>query len=102
MLSDATHSTGQRYRVTKMHHKLSRIRKQEIFRLQKRQLFDKITPREKQIIKLVITGYSNPDVAQKLYISRSTVEQHRKNINRKLEIKSVINLVQYGLAYDLI
>jgi DNA-binding CsgD family transcriptional regulator len=60
-----------------------------------------LTKREREIIQLVCTGYNNPQISEKLFISRHTVEQHRKNINRKLELKTLVELIKFAEAFDL-
>ncbi|NMM49945.1 response regulator transcription factor [Marinigracilibium pacificum] len=83
-------------------HKIRRIIKQEEFRLSHINQFQKLTPREKEIIELVIDGLNNKDISDQLFISRSTVEQHRKNINRKLAVRNVMELYRFALAFDLV
>lgn len=61
-----------------------------------------LTQREKEIIKLVASGSNNPKISKKLFISRRTVEQHRKNINRKLETNSLQEICVFAYAFDLI
>ncbi|QCK15178.1 response regulator transcription factor [Mangrovivirga cuniculi] len=85
-----------------MDHKIRRIIRQEEFRLSHIKHFQKLTPREKEIIELVIEGLSNKEIGEMLFISRCTVEQHRKNINRKLSIRNAMQLYSYALAFDLI
>lgn len=64
--------------------------------------FAQLTKREREVLKLVCTGHANPAIAEKLFISRRTVEQHRKNINRKLETNKLAELIKYAQAFDLI
>ncbi|MEY8849509.1 response regulator [Psychroserpens sp. XS_ASV72] len=52
-----------------------------------------ITNREKEIIKELVKGYNVPQIAERLYISNYTVETHKKNIFRKLNIHNSIDLV---------
>jgi DNA-binding NarL/FixJ family response regulator len=52
----------------------------------------KISNREKEIIKLMLEGNTNAEIAQKLFIAESTVETHRKNIYRKTDTHSVLKL----------
>jgi len=47
-----------------------------------------LTPREKEIMQLVSLGFSSKEIAAKLFISRHTVESHRKHILRKLSVKN--------------
>ncbi len=59
-----------------------------------------ITRREKEIIKLIKTGYSNSEISDKMLISVSTVEKHIYNIYQKLNVKNriqLINLIQSDL-----
>lgn len=59
---------------------------------------DILSPREKEILRLTILGYTNIQIAEKLFISTKTVENHKSNIMQKLEIKTRAELIQYGLV----
>lgn len=83
-------------------HKLKRIQKQEHFKRCNSQRFAGLTKRELEITVLIANDFNNPRIAEMLFISRFTVEQHRKNINKKLGINSYGQLYQYALAFDLI
>jgi DNA-binding NarL/FixJ family response regulator len=61
-----------------------------------------ITAREKEIIELVVAGYSSPQIADQLYISRRTVDTHRNNIMRKLDINNTASLVRFALMHNLV
>jgi len=63
--------------------------------------FRKLSVREKEIITLITRGNNNPNIARALDISRNTVETHRKNIYRKLDIHNVPELVRFALAFEL-
>jgi DNA-binding NarL/FixJ family response regulator len=54
----------------------------------------KLSSREKEIIKLVLQGKGNREIAEKLFLSELTIKTHRKNINQKLEVKNAVELVQ--------
>lgn len=54
----------------------------------------KLSSREKEIVKLMIKGLLNREIANQLFISESTVETHRKNIYRKTDTNSVPKLIQ--------
>lgn len=60
-----------------------------------KEILNKITAREKQVIQLVAKGLSNEQIAQELFISHHTVESHRKNIRMKLRIKNTSELISY-------
>lgn len=61
-----------------------------------------LSPREIEIIILIALEYSGKEISEKLFISSHTVETHRKNIMKKLNIKSTIGLVKYALQNNLI
>jgi DNA-binding NarL/FixJ family response regulator len=63
----------------------------------KSQLF-LITKREKQIIQLIKEGHNTTQISEKLIISKYTVDTHRKNILKKLQLNSVKELI--GFAYE--
>ncbi len=56
-----------------------------------------LSMREIEIINLVVKGFSNREIAEKLFLSIHTVYAHRKNIMKKLKIKSPVELVLYAL-----
>lgn len=55
--------------------------------------FHSLSKREVEIVKLITQELSNNDIAERLEISKRTVETHRKNIFKKTKVKSVIGLV---------
>jgi DNA-binding CsgD family transcriptional regulator len=61
-----------------------------------------LTPRELEVVSLISLEYSGREISNLLFISTNTVETHRKNIMRKLEIKNIIGLVKYALKNNLI
>jgi FixJ family two-component response regulator len=85
-----------------MGHKLLRISKERQFKNKNRNRFNSLTFREYEIVILIVNDFNNPQIAEELYISRYTVEQHRKNINRKLATNTYNQLYQYALAFDLV
>ncbi|KAA9352722.1 response regulator [Larkinella humicola] len=56
------------------------------------ELIHSLTPRENEIVQLLIEGYSNTDIAEQLFVSPRTVETHRKNIYAKLAIHHITEL----------
>ena len=63
---------------------------------------EEISPREADIVKYVALGYSNKEIADKLFLSAHTVVTHRKNITRKLGIKTVPGLTIYAILNKII
>ena len=60
----------------------------------RRWLWDSLTPREMEVARLVALGQRNADIAAQLSISTHTVESHLKNIYRKLEVHSRVELAR--------
>lgn len=58
---------------------------------------DKLTDREQQILKLIAEGLRNKDISEVLYISCKTVEKHRANLMRKLDLHNASELTTYYL-----
>jgi two-component system response regulator NreC len=61
-----------------------------------------LSPRERQILRLLAEGYSNKEIAEKLVISPSTVHTHRSNLMEKLELSNRRELIQYARQRGLI
>lgn len=64
--------------------------------------FETLTNREVEILTLVANGMQNPAIAQKLNISRTTVQNHRTGIRKKLTINSQPDYIKYAFAFGLI
>jgi len=54
-----------------------------------------LTPREEKIIHMLSRAKNNHEIAEKLFISYNTVKTHRKNINRKLGLSKICEIVDY-------
>jgi two-component system, NarL family, response regulator NreC len=63
---------------------------------------DSLTSREREILQLIAEGKSNKEIASKLNLSLKTIETHRTNLMRKLQVKEVTGLVQYAIRKGLI
>ncbi len=63
---------------------------------------ESLTPRETEILKLIVEGYTNRQIGQELNISVRTVEGHRSNISDKLGLHSRVELVRYARQNGLI
>ncbi len=61
-----------------------------------------LSERETEVLKQVALGYTNQQIADRLFISRHTVISHRKNITSKLGIKTVSGLTVYAVLNNLI
>jgi DNA-binding NarL/FixJ family response regulator len=60
-----------------------------------------LTPREKEILSLIMKELTSNEIAEKLFISRKTVEVHRANLLEKTASKSTIGLVKYALKLGI-
>jgi DNA-binding NarL/FixJ family response regulator len=61
-----------------------------------------LTPREREVLKLIAEGNTNQDIAELLCLSRKTVETHRSNIMDKLDLHKVTDLVRYAIREGLV
>jgi DNA-binding NarL/FixJ family response regulator len=64
--------------------------------------YDLLTAREQEVMVLLAEGLSTSQVADKLFISPKTADNHRSNIMRKLEVHSIIELTRYAAKLGLI
>jgi len=64
--------------------------------------YNTLTPREQQVMRLLAEGHSTKQIAEKLFISPKTVENHRSNIMSKLEVHTIMELVRYAARLGLI
>ena len=61
-----------------------------------------LTPREHEVLTLIAEGLTNREIAEKLVISVKTVDRHRENIMRKLDLHNRVALVKYAIEKGLI
>lgn len=61
-----------------------------------------LTRREKEILELIIKEYSNQEIADALYISLRTVENHRFNLQQKLQVKNTVALVKLAIQMGIV
>jgi DNA-binding NarL/FixJ family response regulator len=63
---------------------------------------ERLTPREREVVKLIAEGNRNNEIAASLGISKHTVETHRNNIMQKLELHTLNDLVRYAMRNQII
>ncbi len=61
-----------------------------------------LSVREMEVFKLFAEGYSNREIAEKLFISVRTVETHKNNIMKKINIKTTVDLVKFAIKNNII
>jgi len=61
-----------------------------------------LTEREIEILKLIAEGLSNKEVGDRLFISHRTVDTHRTNLMKKLEVNNIAGLIRYAIKNGFI
>lgn len=69
---------------------------------QSRGAIDDLSPREREVLRLLALGHTNQEIAHELYVSVRTVESHRAHIMTKLRANSRAEMVQHALAGGLL
>ena len=64
--------------------------------------YQQLTSRERDVLKLVVEGYTTQEIADKLIVSPKTIEGHKTNLMAKLGIRNRIELVRYALRKGII
>ncbi|MBE0528304.1 MAG: response regulator transcription factor [Thermoleophilia bacterium] len=65
-------------------------------------LGEPLTAREREVLKLIADGHTNQEIAEQLGLSRKTVDSHRSNAMRKLDLHDVTEVVKYAIRTGLI
>jgi two-component system response regulator NreC len=68
---------------------------------EKSKLLELLTKRETEIISYISQGFTNPQIAEKLFISPRTVDSHRTNVMKKLDIHNVAGLIRFAFQNGL-
>jgi DNA-binding NarL/FixJ family response regulator len=63
---------------------------------------EEISKRESEVLQLIFEGYSNKEIAEKLFISVRTVTNHRASINAKTNSKNTASLISYAIKNKLV
>lgn len=61
-----------------------------------------LTSREKEVLLLIAEGHTNPQIAEKLFISHHTVDSHRKNLLTKFEVNNTAGLIKLATRLGLV
>ena len=70
--------------------------------IEDRQIDEILSRRELEVLRLICKEFSNAEIADKLFLSVSTVETHRKNLIAKLGVNNTVGLVKFALRNNLI
>ncbi|HNX66638.1 MAG TPA: response regulator transcription factor [Bacteroidales bacterium] len=61
-----------------------------------------LTPREEELLRLIVEGYTNPEIAEKICLSPETIKGYRKNLLFKLGAKNTATLVKMAMEQKLV
>jgi len=61
-----------------------------------------LTPREMQVLKMIVMQMTNEEIANKLFLSKRTIDTHRQNLINKLQVKNTAGLVKIAFNLDLV
>ena len=60
-----------------------------------------LSPREREVLRLVADGVRTAEIARRLGITEATIEVHRRNVMHKLELRTVAQLTKYAVREGL-
>ena len=61
-----------------------------------------LSNKEKEVLRLISEGFTTKEIASKLFVSARTIETHRANILKKLEVKNTAELIKKAAQINLI
>ena len=61
-----------------------------------------LTEREREVLRMIADGDTSRQIGYKLGISYKTVDAHRENIKKKLQVNSIAHLVRYAILFGLV
>jgi DNA-binding NarL/FixJ family response regulator len=61
-----------------------------------------VSRREKEVLQLIVDGLTNPQIAEKLFISLHTVDSHRKNLLAKFNVNNTASLIRLAIKNNLV
>lgn len=61
-----------------------------------------LTDRETEILKLIVAGFSNKEIGDQLFISHRTVDTHRTNLMKKLDVNNIAGLISYAIKNGIV
>ncbi len=68
----------------------------------KQDILKELSKRELEVIALICQEYSSNEIAEKLFISKATVDVHRKNILQKTEAKNLVGLIRFAIQNGIV
>ena len=61
-----------------------------------------VTRREKEVLELIAEGYTNPEIAERLFVSVNTIDTHRRNLLEKFNVRNTASLVRMATQLQII
>jgi len=95
-------ANGEAYLYPSMARRLLNDYMRRVHTGEERDSYDGLSPREREVLKLIAEGYSNREIAERLVISVNTVEVHRARLMQKLDMHNRAELVKYAIRSGLI
>lgn len=65
-------------------------------------MVNSLTDREIEILKLIAEGMSNKEIGDQLFISHRTVDTHRTNLMKKLDVHNIAGLIRFAINNQLV
>lgn len=93
-------ATGQQYFSTQV--TLSLLNKPQNSNNAESESAGLLTERETEIIKLIAEGFSNREIGAKLFISHRTVDTHRTNLMKKIQVENIAGLISYAIKNGIV
>lgn len=93
-------ATGQQYFSTQV--TLSLLNKPQNSNNAESESAGLLTERETEIIKLIAEGFSNKEIGAKLFISHRTVDTHRTNLMKKIQVENIAGLISYAIKNGIV
>jgi len=91
---------GQRFYSTDV--TLTLLNKPNTFVQEVSQPTEQLTGRETEILKFIAEGFSNKEIGSKLFISHRTVDTHRTNLMKKLNVGNIAGLISYAIKNGIV
>ncbi|MDT8411768.1 MAG: response regulator transcription factor [Vicingaceae bacterium] len=63
---------------------------------------ERLTERELEVLDLIVNGFSNKEIASKLFVSKRTIDNHRTNIMKKIDAKNTADIVRIAYQNNLV
>lgn len=93
-------ASGQQYFSTEV--TLSLLNKTQNISADSSPQIELLTDRETEIVQLIAEGFSNKEIGNKLFISHRTVDTHRTNIMKKLNVSNIAGLISYAIKNGIV